>query len=510
MRTAAKTAFLLAILTLGSKLLGFIREMLMANYYGTSYIVDAYNVSISIPGIIFAGILGAVATSFVPLFSRKMEQEGEIQANLFTSQTINILTLVSVISSIIGIIFSDQIIWIFAHGFVDDPATFAIASFYVKVTFSFTLFTTTAGIFDAYLKYKNVFLSTTIAGYSVSFFAMIFVVVSYHTSPYYLIFGIFIGNMVRFFIILFIARHKGYRHKWDFHVSGTVKEIFYLAIPVFIGSTAGQINTFVNRALATRLPEGSVAAISYSDLLIGLITGVTTTVVATILYPKLAQAFSLKDMDRFSGIYNSGINILLIISIPLSIGAMLYGQDIIQIVYERGAFDLNATELTAKAFFFYSMGLVFMALNPFLIQTFYSMHNTRTPIYFAIVGIVVNIISNLILVNYLAHGGLALGSSIAAFVNTGLLIYAIKTKTEIHHATGTFKKIAKILFSALISIGISYLFYYFVGGNIWMPRMVLMAAVVIIATLIYLLLLKLFKIEELIHFRQIFRISSHV
>ncbi len=508
MRTAAKTAFLLAILTLGSKLLGFIREMFVANFYGASYVVDAYSIASSIPGIIFAGILGAISTSFVPLFSKKMEQEGELAADKFTAQTLNLLTIVSVISSIVGIVFSDQIVWIFAHGFVERPETFAIASYFVKVTFSFTLFTATAGIFDAYLKYKNVFLSTTIAGYSVSICAVIFVFISHYTSPYYLIFGIFVGNVVRFFIILFIARHKGYRHKWDFHITDTVKEIFYLAVPVFIGSTAGQINAFVNRNLAATLPEGSVAAISYSDLLIGLITGVTTMVVATVLFPKLAQAFSQKDMPRFSGIYNTGVSILLIIGIPLSIGAMLYGKDIIQIIYERGAFDPHATTLTTGAFFCYSMGLVFMALNPFLIQTFYSMHNTKTPRNYGLIVIAVNLASNLILVNYLAHAGLALGSSIASLVNTVLLLYAIRRKTDIILMAGTWKKNFKILLSAVIAIGVSYLFYYFVGGTVWMPRMVLMGLVIIIAALIYLLLLKLFKIEELVHFREIFRISQ--
>lgn len=502
MRTAAKTAFLLAILTLGSKLIGFVREILMANFYGASYVVDAYYVANSVPNMIFAGILSAVATAFIPLFSKKNEEEGELAANTFAAQTLNFIFMIAVVSSLVGILFSDQLVAIFASGFEGETAR--LTSFYIKITFSYTFFTATSNILESYLKYKGVFLSTTIAGYSISIFAVIFIVISHYTSPYIMIFGMLTGHAVRAIAIWFIAKFKGYKHKANFHLSDTVKQVFVLALPVFLGTTVGQINLVINRALATRLPEGSASAISYSDLLVSLITGITATIVATIIYPKMAQAFSAKDHDRFFSLFNSGISILLMISMPICLGALLYGYDIIQIIYERGAFDAAATDLTYRAFFMYSLGLVFVSLNAFLVQTFYSMHNTKTPLIISAIAITVNIITNLVLVKYLAHAGLALGSTMSWMTNTLLLLYAIRTKTDIDLDKNMRKKFGKLLISSIISVGCSWLFYYFVGGAIWMPRMLLMFFTICIAAVIYLILLKIFKVEELVHVRQIF------
>ena len=506
MRSAANTAILLAILTLGSKLIGFVREMFMAYYYGTTYVVDAYVVSNSIPNMIFGGVLSAIATSFIPIYSKKKENSGALEADLFTSQTINLLLIVSIISSIIGIIFSDQIVWLFANGFQGE--TSALASFYVKVSFSYTLFTATAGILESYLKYRNIFLSPAVAGYSVSILSIIFVIISHRTSAYYLVFGMLAGNAIRFFIDLIIAKKSEYKHRWDFTISNTAKEIFSLAFPVFIGSMATQINIFVNRALATRLPEGSASAISYSDLIIGLISGVTAIIISTILYPKMAQAYAKGDKSNFSRIYNSGISLILIIAIPISLGGMLYGEDIVQIIYERGVFDQNATQLTTSAFLYYAAGLVFVSLYGFLIQTFYSMHDTKRPRTYASIGILINIIANLILVNFLAHSGLALGASIAAFINVILLVRGLHKKNYIFFKSDMPRKIVKLLISACISIGISYTAYYSINAYILLPRMVTMLLIIVLAATVYLILLRLFKIEELIYIKDIFKITK--
>ena len=506
MRTAAKTAFIMAILTLGSKVLGFLREIIFANYFGVSYIGDVYSVANSIPNMIFAGIFGAIATSFIPIFSKKVEKEGQIAGNVFTNQTINLLFIVSVISSIIGIVLSDQVVSILAVGFTGEAAK--LASFYVKITFSYTLFTSIAGVFESYLKYKGVFISPIIAGYSISISSIIFIFVSASFGANYLIFGMLVGNIIRTIIISYIAKRKGYRHKLDFRVSKTVKEIFVLAIPVFVGSTVDQINLAVNKNIATLLPEGSAISLDYSNLIIALITGVTSTVIATILYPKMAQAHSTGNEIRFNELFSSGLSILYMLGIPFSLGTMLYSNDIIQIIYERGAFDQNAISLTNGPLFFYALGMCFLMIQNFSIQAFFSKHDTKTPLKVSVMGVIINIVTNLVLVRSLANSGLALGNTIAIISSMLVLQILIKKKKYIEYQPGFKMKIFKIFMSAIVSIGISYLFYIFVNNNIWMPKMVIMAFVVIIAVITYLLLLKAFKIEELIHIRDIFKISD--
>jgi putative peptidoglycan lipid II flippase len=189
-RTSAQIAVLLAILTLISKFLGFFREIFLAGNYGTSYVVDAFSIANSIPSILFAGILGATATTFIPVFSDKMESEGELAANKFTSQLINILILVSIIATLVGVLFSQQLVaaltmpengmpkditgfsekagwylshigWFFTHGWTGEKAD--IASYFLRVTFAYTLFSTVSGIMNSYLRYKGVFLTPVLA-----------------------------------------------------------------------------------------------------------------------------------------------------------------------------------------------------------------------------------------------------------------------------------------------------------------------------------------------------------
>ena len=146
--TVAQTAVLMAILTLGSKFIGFIREMVMANYYGTSYITDAFVMSNSIPGILFGGIVASIATAYMPVFAKAFEIEGQEEANRYTNSIINMLLLVSLISSVTGILFSDEIVKIFAMGFKGETAE--LTSFFLKISFSYIFATSFISILNSY------------------------------------------------------------------------------------------------------------------------------------------------------------------------------------------------------------------------------------------------------------------------------------------------------------------------------------------------------------------------
>jgi putative peptidoglycan lipid II flippase len=538
-RTSAQIALIMAVLTLVSKVFGFVREMIMANYYGTSYVADTLNIASGIPNMIFAGILSATATSFIPVFSKTMEGEGERAANLFTSRLLNMLILVSVVSSFVGILFSRQLVtiftmadaeafpasadtmieklqwilthlsWYLTHGWTGEKA--ALAAFYVKVTFSFCLFSTAGGVLESYLKYKNVFIAPILAGYLINLAAIVFILFGVRTEdPRLLVFGVFAGNVLRTVILCVLARRKQFRYTFDLRMNAAVRQIFTLAVPVFLGSTAGSINLFVNKSLASGLPTGSVAALGYAELLITLISGLTATIIGTILYPKMAQAYSLANKPRFTELFTSGLTVIIIIGAPFTLGAMLYSETVVQIVYERGAFDLASTGLTSTAFFCYAPGLIFSMMQGFLIQAFYSKHNTKTPLITAVIAVAVNVIANLVLINYLGHGGLALGWSLSAFSGALLLLAALRRQSPGLLNLALVKKAAAICLSAVIAVGAAYPLFFFVGTfftdhNWVMPRMVLLGATVLLAAVIYLPLLKAFRIRELSHLRDMFK-----
>lgn len=503
MRTVARTAFLMIILTFVSKCFGFIRELLLANYYGAGYIIDAYVMATVIPGIIFGGIFASISTAYMPTFSKKIESEGLEAANKFTSEVMNLALVISIVAGLIGIIFSEQIVSIFAGGFQGETAE--LTSFYVKITFSYVIFSSTMSLMESYLQYKGVFLPQVLIGYVQNTCIITIIIVSAYTTHYIIVLGWLLGYAARMLTMFHLARKKGYEYKRILNFNETVKNIIILAVPVFIGSSINQINMFVDKTLASGLPEGSVAALNYAGTLITMISGLTVSILITISYPKLAQASSLNDNERFGEILSTGINLIAIIAIPCSLGAIIYNELTVQIIYERGAFDVTATAMTSSALLYYAIGLFFTSVISLLTQAFYSKHNMRTPMIFAAIGAIINITLNLILIRPMAHNGLALATSIAAIVTMILLSISFKRFYPEIRLIRSLKKLFFIIISGIVSVGASWAVYLSLSSWIDVNKIVMFGLVILFAGLLYLALLAILKVEELKLLKQIIK-----
>ena len=525
-----QVALFVAILTLVSKILGLVKNQFLAAYFGTTYVTDTLNLANAIPSMIFAGILGATATSFVPVYSKTVEQEGDLEGNLFTSRIINLLVFISIVSSLVGILFSRQIVtiftmpevagadtgyslswylsnlgWLLTHGW--EGARLELASFYVKVTFSYCLFTSVTGIIGSWLQYKHIFIRPVIVGYILNLSVIVFILIAYHENdPKLLVFGLFSGVIIHCIILCIIAAKNKYHYSFDFRMTSTVRKILVLAVPVFIGTTVTQINLFVDKALASGLREGSIAALDFASLLITFATGMTVGVIAMILYPKMAKAFSLEDEPRFTELLSAGISVLVILGVPLTMGALIYDGSVVKMVYLRGAFNYDSLDMTQTAFFFYSISLLPQMLAPLLINAFYSRHNTRTPLILSCICVVINICACLLLVGPLALGGIALGTSIAQTIFVITLLLVLRKRITGIITRAFMVKCVKVFIASSIAVfgtlpfflGVRILF----ENNGWlMPQTVMLGLTVLLAAGIYILLLKLLKIEELKHIR---------
>lgn len=511
MRAAAKTAAMMAVLTLGMKVLGFLREVFMAGFFGTSYIVDSYVMASAIPGILFAGIFTSVSVSYMPIFSRIVEKEGIEEGNRFTGQSITLASFIAFVSAVLGIIFADQVVAIFARGFTGETA--ALTAFYLRITFSYVIFTAATGLLESYLQYKGTFLKPVLAGYLQSGFVLVAIIVSAYYSHYFLAFGLLIGSVLRLVVLAFVAKGKGFSYRPTWRVGQAAKDIMVLALPVFIGSTINQINSFVDKMLASGLSEGSVSALNYGYLLINMITAMTITIIVTIIYPRLTQSLAATDYPKFNHSISTGMNIILIVSLPCSLGAMLYSRPAVQLIYERGAFDAASTDLTAGAFFYYAIGLTFIAVNALLVKIYYAMEDMKTPVICGVFGAATNITLNLILIGSMAHKGLALATSIAAVVNAALLYYWIRRKYPKVRIITDRPKVWKIALAAVAAIQLSWLAYIGIGGVASLQAalsptaftILSLAAAVSAASIAYLILLRLFRIDELSLLRDLFR-----
>lgn len=486
-------------------MLGFVREAVMAGFFGTSYITDAYVMATSIPGMIFAGAFSALATAYLPIFSRRTEHHSIEEGNRYTSDVMNILLILSFLSAAVGFLFSQEIVSFFASGFHGERA--ALTVYFVKITFAYVVFASVAGILESYLKYFNIFLYQIVINYAQPLMVILFILISAKFGYYLLAYGLLVGNAIRFLLLYKVTKKKGFQYKKGFISKDTFKQILVMAVPVFIGSSAAQINIFVDKTLASRLEVGSVSALNYANIIITLITGLTVTILSTMAYPKLAKANAMKDHGRFHSIFNMGVNLILIISIPLTLGTMVFHKQIIQLVYERGAFSVAATHLTSGATLYYAIGMTFSALVLFLAQVFYSQYDAKSPVYAGILSVVTNISLNLVLVRVMKCNGLALSTSIANIVN--FLILGILLKKRFPYLSfGSFKRILiKILISATISILIALFTYFMFWKFFDAPHAVLLIAAVCAAGVSYLLMLYLYKIEELSLLRQMVKMK---
>ena len=492
--TAAQTALLMAVFTMGSKLVGFIRELVLANYYGAGVITDAYVMAQSIPNMLFASLFSAVAISYMPTFSQRYELQGEKEANLYTSRTLNILVVISAVSALLGFLCPDLLVRVFAGNFSAQQAT--LTESYLRITMCLLMFSSISTLLEAFLQYKGVFLPQILLGYSQSISIIVFIIISAYTSHYYLAFGILFGNIIRCIGVATLAKRRGLQYSFDWKLKDTAKHIAMMALPIFIGGSINQINAFVDKSLASGLATGSVSALNYANLISNMILTVTSTILVTLIYPKLTQANSLEDYDRVSSIMERGINGVFIIAAPCTLGAMAYSGPVIQAAYERGAFDMSASALTEPAFFWYASGILFQGLALLLTKLYYSMGNTKTPVIYAAVAAVTNIVLNLILVNPMKQGGLALATSIAAGINVLQLYLGLRRNYPQIQLLRSKAKMAKILISTVIAVAASRVCYGILLDTAGLPGLISLGLAVCVAAAVYLLLLVVQKIEE--------------
>ena len=488
-----QTAVLMACLTIGSKLIGFVRELVLANAYGTSMVMDAYDMAQSIPGIVLGGILGAIGTAYTPIFSELTEKNDAEAGRRFTNQIATFTIFLASVVAILGIIFSDQLVQLFAGGF--EPEKAALTSFYLKIVFIFSAVTSVLNISEAYLNYYDRFLQPILSGYLNSIALIAVAAFSAHTDHHFLVFGLLIGAALQLGGNLIAAGRIGYRYWIDWEVGSAIRRVFLLALPVFIGSSVSSINGMVDKMVAATLPDGSIAALGYAARICVVLILLPGSIISTIFYPKVTKAGNLGDWEGFSTATKKSFTVDLMLTLPISMGAVVFADEVIQVIFERGAFDISSTLLTAGAFRFYSFRIVFDALTILLTSVFNAVQEMKTPVICGICGIAVNITLDLLLVRPMQHEGLALASSVAALVQFAILMWFMKKKHAQWKIFPSLRKTSLIVMATVLAV-LAAVFVYRIAALVWMPRMAYLGLAVIAAIVIYLLLLKLFRIEE--------------
>lgn len=449
------------IITMISRVLGLFRGTLIAYYFGSSYLTDAYFSAFKISNF-FRQLLGegALGNTFIPLYNQKCEQEGEEKGKDYIFSVLNLVFLFSLIVSAGTIFLSNPIIDFIVVGFPEQ--TKHLASILLKIMSFYFLFISLSGMMGAILNNFGEFLipaSTSIFfNISIILSAMFF---SKTYGIYALAFGVLIGGIFQFLVVFFPLWRKIGKH--SFHIDWKDKYLGllgYRLVPMLIGIVARQVNTIVDQFFASFLVVGGVTALENASRVYLLPVGVFGVSLSNVVFPSLSKAAAKKDYSKIQRELERGFNILLFLVVPSMFVCILYAKEVIRLLFSYGKFGEDAVIITAQALLFYSIGLYAYVGVQFLSKGFYALGDNRRPARYSIMAIVINIILNALLIQKMEYRGLALATSIASCCNF-LALYITFHKNYISLAFFSCIKIAGIsILSSLLAYAISQFLPY--------------------------------------------------
>ena len=482
------------IITLLSKIIGFLRDMTLSYYYGVSHITDAFLISMTIPTVIITIIGVGISASYIPLYSRVLDSKGKTEADNFTKRLVNLILIISFMIILIVLIFTPFFVKIFAFGFEGELLNLTVN--FTRISILGTIFTCLIFVYSSYLDLHNKFLVTVMVGLPINLLAILFVLLSYKYNVYLLVIGSVIGVAIQLFLLMPSVYKLGYRHKTFISFrDGNIISMLVLSLPVIIGVSIDQINVLVDRTIASGLTEGAISAITYSNRINIFVEGLFVLAISKVVFPKIASFAVKGDLKLLKQWVIKSINIINLLIVPSTIIFLTFSVEIIQLLYGRGAFDKSAVNMTSSTLFYYSIGMLGYGYREIISKTYYSLGDTKTPTINAAIAVILNIVLNIILSRYLGVSGLALATSIAGLVSSCLLYISLYRKVGSLNTIHLFKDFTKFLISSVIMAYCSKQLNEVLVMNI-NPSLSLMISM-IVGFFIYLILLYLLRVDEL-------------
>lgn len=458
MSKVAKATIGLMIATIIAKVLGFGRELVLASSYGASMYSDAYLTSMNIPTVLFTIIGTTLGTVLIPMYFDINSELGEKKALNFTNNVFNIVIVICILLAILGFVFTEQLVKVFAMGF--EGTTLKVAIDFTRITIIGIVFTGLSYIITAYLQIKSNFTVPGLISVPKNIIIIISIILSVKYNPYIMIWGTLLGIVTEFLFQLPFAIKSGYKYQPYINIKDKyIKKMSWLIGPVLIGVAVNQINTMVDRTLASTLVEGSISALNYANKLNGFVMALFTTPVAAVIYPMLSKLSSEDNKDKFTSSVVQSINSIILLVIPISIGAIVLATPIVKLLFQRGEFDARATSMTAVTLIMYSIGMAAFGLRDILGKVFYALQDTKTPMINGAMAMLMNIVLNIILVKYLHLAGLPLATSISAIVCIFLLFVSLKKKIGYFGQDNIIKTTIKSILSSIAMGFVTYFAY---------------------------------------------------
>ena len=509
MKSLFRSFFTVSFYTFLSRVLGFIRDILIARYLGSTIITDTFFVAFRIPNYVRSVIAeGAYSAALIPVLSGLvLNKTDNREASDFVENTTSILFLFTLFLTIIFFFGMPFIIQVLAPGFTNNKEAFELAVYFGKITFPYIIFISLTAHFAAVINVHEHFAAGAFAPaiLNLSFILSLFFLTPYVTTAgHALSYGVLIGGVLQF-LYLYRAVLNFYRPRIQIPVlNEKVKKFFILFLPGVIGSGVIQLNIVIGTIIASFLPIGAISHIYYADRLNQLPLALFGIALGIVLLPSLSKAIKQSDTDKAHNIQNRSIEFSLLISLPSSIGLFILAEPIIHTLFERGAFVEEDTFYTSKVLSYFALGLPAYILIKVLVACYFAREDTKTPLYISIISVICNVVLSLLLIGSMREMGIALATAISAWVNTLLLFLFLVTRNHMKFDNSLIKNSIKILISSLIFFlilnGLNEILYTDISEKSLFLKLILLPTVIFLAIIIYLgiiIMLRVLSINQL-------------
>lgn len=447
--------FTVSAFTFLSRLMGLARDIVFASFFGASAAMDAFSVAFRIPNLFrrFFGE-GAFNQAFVPVFSEYRLEKSRNELKLFLAEVSGTLGIVLLLISLLGVLFSPQVVMIFASGFIQDEAKFLLTSDLVRLMIPYVFFICMTAMYSSVLNALDQFAVPAAAPIllNVALIAGALLSPLFNIPIMALGYAVFIAGIMQMAALVYVVYKQGLIRspKVAFNSPG-VQQVMFLMLPAIIGSSSSQINILINTQLASRLETGSITWLYYSDRLVEFAIGTFAVALGTVVLPKLSRLHTAGDEAGLRETIDWGMTLSLLLGIPAMLALIILAEPLLALLFMRGEFTFFDVEMAARSLSTYALSIPAFFIIRILAPVYFSRQDTKTPMFFSLISIATNIILQFILVRFYHHAGLALSSSIAAWVNASLLAFGLY-RGDIHNFSGLWKPKTLALLPANIAL----------------------------------------------------------
>lgn len=428
-----KTLATVSSMTLLSRILGFVRDFVIARAFGAGALTDAFFVAFKLPNLLrrlFAE--GAFSQAFVPVLGQYRNQRSAEETRQLVDRVASLLFLVVLAVTLLGMAGAPLLVYLSAPGFTDDPEKFALTVQLTRITFPYILFMSlvalAGGILNTWSRFAVPAFTPVLL--NVSLILMALLATPYFDPPVMALgWAVFLGGALQLVFQIPSLQRLGMLPRFSINLYDEgVRRIFRLMAPAVLGVSVAQVSLLLNTVFASFLSTGSVSWLYYADRLMEFPAGMLGAALGTILLPSLAKCHAAEQHDEYSRLLDWGLRLTFLLAAPAALALGILAVPLITTLFHHGAFTANDVLRTRDALVAYSVGLLGLILVKVLAPGFYARQNIRTPVRIALLTLFVTQVLNLLLIGWLQHAGLALAIGLAASLNATLLYRGLRQR----------------------------------------------------------------------------------